>query len=110
MSFIGPDTRTPPPRATRPGSAPIRTIQQRKVAENARCKLRVTRHTPQEQLENMRLVLVQQRLGGSGGAGGEMSQLSNVPLAIGGFDANEVAKTAMTVPIMTAALLLLCCV
>jgi hypothetical protein len=55
----------------------------------------------------MRLVLVQQRLGGSGGAGGEMSQLSNVPLAIGGFDANEVAKTAMTVPILTTLLLLL---
>ncbi len=31
ISFIGPDTRTPP-RASRPGSAPIRTIQQRKVA------------------------------------------------------------------------------
>ena len=55
----------------------------------------------------MRLVLVQQRLGGSSSAGGEMSQLSNVPLAIGGFDANEVAKTAMTVPVMTTLLLLL---
>jgi hypothetical protein len=45
----------------------------------------------------MRLTLVQQRLGVVTGAAAEMSQLADAPLGVGRFDANEMAKTAMTV-------------